>query len=701
MRREQRDISKRDLQKAIKYGTRQSNWGGRWKIEYDGIIFITNNSMRKEITAFPSPLQLAPVDSEAHLMHMKAKEIMKHKPELCASHTVLVVDNSGSMATHDISLHRDRQVAAYSVTAAEYIAEQLFTGTANNSDVVSLVEFRQEAKVVFSREPVSWALYNKLRSRRDERNYVSRESHRGSDVVDSNYLPALDAAEKLLSKDDHDLCALSLLFLSDGAPSDGNNLRLTPTAANTRICDRIIKIATMFVGRLEIKLIGFGNELDDFSVLEAMAKVVTDTPGDTRAEFVYCEKMAHNMATAVSSLATSLANTRTALLRDGGWSRTKRNVEAERDPRIYNDWKFFRITDHRVYNPATRTLVGYPGLPPGALRDDNMDLARARARSPPPFLALNTKHCGIGAERLAFRCQLSDKMQVDGFAFATMVAKETNLVERIEENIEFHRKFCETQNLAAHLADEFNQRLQAIPGYDERTTPRISFLACSVLVLDDENWSGRQRGVLVERMLDTNRHAWCKWNDNAGGIEGQAAHFPLDVDREYANLSRKPELLGEILEGSEDESDEESIGSAASSMGEETHEEYIGEVKDLHECNYKNGLGAKPADYLQAFAHFSYRCTNSKLLVCDLQGIYDDTAVPPLFELTDPAIHYSSSRGREMVYGRTDKGKAGIQLFFKTHKCTQICKLMQLSKKNKNWRKDWHRRHEDNFQMHG
>jgi hypothetical protein len=76
-----------------------------------------------------------------------------------------------------------------------------------------------------------------------------------------------------------------------------------------------------------------------------------------------------------------------------------------------------------------------------------------------------------------------------------------------------------------------------------------------------------------------------------GGIEGQAAHFPLDVDREYAKLSRKPELLDEIME----ESDEESIGSAAS-MGEETHEEYIGEVEDLNECNY-NGLGAKPADY--------------------------------------------------------------------------------------------------------
>ena len=50
MRREQRDISKRDLQKALKHGSREPNYKARWKIEYDGIIFITDNSMRHEIT---------------------------------------------------------------------------------------------------------------------------------------------------------------------------------------------------------------------------------------------------------------------------------------------------------------------------------------------------------------------------------------------------------------------------------------------------------------------------------------------------------------------------------------------------------------------------------------------------------------------------------------------------------------------------
>lgn len=50
LRREQGDIDKRDLQKAIKYGTHQQCYGNRWKIEYDGIIFIATESKQQEVT---------------------------------------------------------------------------------------------------------------------------------------------------------------------------------------------------------------------------------------------------------------------------------------------------------------------------------------------------------------------------------------------------------------------------------------------------------------------------------------------------------------------------------------------------------------------------------------------------------------------------------------------------------------------------
>jgi hypothetical protein len=166
LRREQRDIRKRDLQAAVNHGTKSLVWNGRWKFEYDGIIFITDKAMRREVTAYPAPLIMAEIDATTYLKHQQAKQVVDLKPEICTSHTVLVVDSSGSMKTHNIPLHRDRQVMAYSATALEYIAEQLFNETANNRDVVSLVEFDSSARIVFEREPVSWVLYSKLLNRR-------------------------------------------------------------------------------------------------------------------------------------------------------------------------------------------------------------------------------------------------------------------------------------------------------------------------------------------------------------------------------------------------------------------------------------------------------------------------------------------------------------------------------------------------------
>ena len=76
-------------------------------------------------------------------------------------------------------------------------------------------------------------------------------------------------------------------------------------------------------------------------------------------------------------------------------------------------------------------------------------------------------------------------------------------------------------------------------------------------------------------------------------------------------------------------------------------------------------------------------------MVCDLQGIFNTAVDPPTIELTDPAIHYASTKGRCMVFGKTDKGRSGMNAFFKTHKCTKICKLLHLSAKNKKWNQDW------------
>jgi hypothetical protein len=53
---------------------------------------------------------------------------------------------------------------------------------------------------------------------------------------------------------------------------------------------------------------------------------------------------------------------------------------------------------------------------------------------------------------------------------------------------------------------------------------------------------------------------------------------------------------------------------------------------------------------------------------------------PPTFELSDPAIHYASSVGKERVLGDTDLRKEGMELFSKTHECSPVCKYTNLSR---------------------
>lgn len=81
----------------------------------------------------------------------------------------------------------------------------------------------------------------------------------------------------------------------------------------------------------------------------------------------------------------------------------------------------------------------------------------------------------------------------------------------------------------------------------------------------------------------------------------------------------------------------------------------------------------------QTFSHFSYHWTRKKMVICDLQGVFDKAQNK--FCFTDPVIHYNNSRtedqpGRSGRYGRTDMGQRGIDSFHKSHKCNRLCELV-------------------------
>eukprot|EP00475_Leptophrys_vorax_P019959 TRINITY_DN2732_c0_g1_i1.p1 TRINITY_DN2732_c0_g1~~TRINITY_DN2732_c0_g1_i1.p1 ORF type:complete len:619 (-),score=152.24 TRINITY_DN2732_c0_g1_i1:224-2080(-) len=67
----------------------------------------------------------------------------------------------------------------------------------------------------------------------------------------------------------------------------------------------------------------------------------------------------------------------------------------------------------------------------------------------------------------------------------------------------------------------------------------------------------------------------------------------------------------------------------------------------------------------QCFSHFTYHESDGELIVVDVQGVDD------LY--TDPQIHTQDYR-----FGTGDMGFRGMALFFSTHSCNPLCKLLQL-----------------------
>ena len=162
-----------------------------------------------------------------------------------------------------------------------------------------------------------------------------------------------------------------------------------------------------------------------------------------------------------------------------------------------------------------------------------------------------------------------------------------------------------------------------------------------------------------------------------------------------ASVQKPPALaLAPVLEEEEEEESDDDDNDAGSDVDIDLTRLTIGEssapsvspspspVSASEYCGYSGSKTIRLNDFPQAFSHFTHRYNKSKLIVCDLQGVYDDKE--KVFELTDPVIHYKSSQGRSAVYGRTDRGQKGINDFFRTHKCNDLCMLLKghVSKNN-------------------
>jgi hypothetical protein len=649
-RRAERLVSKRDLQAAIKYGSRVPSLNQRgqlaWKYSFADVVFIVDQSLTKEITCWAKPgagldVEKQHITSEMESAHQAARTRLQSN---CSwtSHTVVVVDQSGSMRKTDLAGGATRSDAVWLTLAVDFVAKHIEAGTATAMDVVSVVSMGAESKVLIDRQPHDWQLFNK----------VVDLLRTQEPFFEGNYVPALDAAERLLLSNEFGACALTLFFLSDGKPSDrmpkntmvsGSSCAMTGFVKLMSQC--IDSLSSRFGRRLSVITVGFGGPGEDFRVLEKLAERPAQFGCVSR--FFSAELNVATLGTAFSSISSSLNSTKTELTAVGGSSqRAVRDVRRQardtvgKDTRPNSDWLVYMMGqgwrgERRLW--TTGRLKDWLDISP-----INWDAHG---------VAMKAHYFGEGAERLVREFR---EVGIDGtFVGMPLVAKESRFQADVanmdpERLINFHRTFCDTQVRASGLAAVFNSKLAQLPRYNRKTTPTVSFLECTVYVVDDVSLG--RTGFLVEKQLDPIQYK--KWNDNQGFVDGQAAVpagalEPLSAGR----------ALGALIEEDEEaDSDEEDAP-----QPDDDDEICIDDIP-------------------QAFSHFTYRYTHRKVLVCDLQGVLNLNPTSPCFEFTDPVIHFKSRHGRSNVFGRTDRGPKGVEDFFKSHKCSPLCRAL-----NRRW----------------
>jgi hypothetical protein len=652
----------------------------RRKYTYKGIVYITEYT-GEEVTSYAIPvtLQTVPISRELQEINDQALITISSDKSVWKSNTVIVVDTSGSMRSCDVFDTKTRLDAVWLSIALDYVAERLESGGGNEYDVISIVSMGPRANIIIKEHPTTWVLYNRIVNFYNHK-IIQPYSH-------GNYIPSIDMAEKLLYENPIASCALGLCFISDGKPSDHITLQNNTEDVKNIVTDRVASLAKKFGRRLQFDAVGIGSA-DDFNLLEAMVEAAADY--GAKASFSLPSLSSSAMGNVLKSFATSMTSTQTEMtcistkkqLAVKDVIRESRQKARERIICVYPSDYFiyqasnvqrFSWTSHRDSNGKWRG-----SFEPICLQDENAS-----------FVAFHKCVFGEGGERLVHRFYELDQdgKSIVGGAF---VAKESRFVATSEENEnhgnekereKFVKIFCNTQQLAARIAEEFNEKLYWLRRVDD-ATPRVHFLECSVYKMKDNRWG--DLSVLVEPRLDEEK--WYKWNSNNGYVDGMKEVPKFDA-HELKDLVFKLENLELDAIGEENEEEEEE---------EENEGEEETEVND-NVTKVATGFDPivfTPFQVAQAFSCFSFWATGRKRLICDLQGVFDEKE--NVLKLSDPVIHYCdrNKTGKRMVHGRTDRGSKGVAMFQKTHECNHLCRLVTGSFKRK-WRRDKENKHNE------
>ena len=618
-RRLERGISKTEFHAAVKFGERSP---GRmnprtgeksWLFTYKagGIAVITNDTCTREVTSWALPcwgLDIEKIHITPYMMeeHDKAVEDSNHH-DRWDSHTVVVLDQSGSMRKTDATSGATRSDLVWLCLAIDCIGKRLKSGEVSSRDYFTLIELGSKGNYLIRQHPYNWILYNKI---------IDMLRNR-SPIGEGNYLPAIKLAEKALLSNKMGNCLLQLLFLSDGAPSDKPPRGFGCGQVNPHVFEyhkyaigrRIAVLARKFGSRLSLGAVTVGDS--QVHILKHIARTAEEY--NCQVFLSKATLCANELSSAFQSMTTLLTNTKSAAT-DVITNRQRTFRDLIREPRssvvLYNihDGKWSKYTSN-VLKRVCFDKREYKWV--NIKRKFNSDLAVG--------LVVRDEVFGEGKERAVRRVR--EITEGGHFVGPALVGKESLYVEDMDDSISFHKTFCKVQQLSQKVATHFNKIILRLPGVKRSETPLINFLECYVMLL-----SGR--GILVEKMLDHTRYK--KFNSNDGFVDGMSREEYEDM----RNGAQKRKT-----------------------------------VTITQDCSFT------PDDIPQAFSHFSFMFSKRKFLICDLQGVLSTDMDEPLFELTDPVIHYSEMTNRA-DYGRTHRGQQGIDDFFRSHKCSNLCHML-------------------------
>lgn len=620
VRRAERNITKPELKKALKYARALRTYGPkgqpRWRFQYNGVVYITDDTRKHEITSWRY------VDNIEALGGAVFGQLAGH-----SIHVVLVIDHSGSMRKDDAPGYDSRIEAVYQTLIRELIRPQLdLMSTAAGAclgeiavSVLRMSSYFDDALIV-NRVAVDedlCTLFSNLGST------ISARGH-------GHYLDALHELEKLLEQDAKKQVFTNVFFVSDGEPSDHIDLAckhgvhvweadetdyfssrgrqkfkqcygvfLSQNSMSCRKqvkddvvdeCCRLVKgINEMMHDKFSIQCIAFGSPDEDYSVLRKLSSAVP------KGSFQKLGVAVKQLGNALSTFSSTITEMRTMggaglTLRDKKQMETKQENQeelAELSTKRFDIYINDDVVSKKKYNVEKEGLVDVDYFP-GSIG-----------------VAFATSYFAQGAERIAHRCfevtvDSSDPNKFLATGGRELVGKETLFKELLRDS-KFHREMAKTQATAQRFANIFNGRIKEY--YPNRQDLLITFADCCIYEVRDDRFPQGVAWILAEPKLDGK---WTKWNNNNGKVFTDDEMFTEDL------------------------------------------------------CKHVP----------QAFSHFTYIQSQNQKLVCDLQGVWNSEDG---FTLTDPVIHSCSKKKSKRS---TDKGVSGMNLFHESHKCSEMCRLL-------------------------